>query len=706
MMISKNYSTPNHGIYKLIFGVMLIVFSTVTTAKSEQSLTLKADLRADVNRDGEIYLGAYDIEMEDKTGQTHWTLKRGAIVLPNIDDDADRCNENLAIQDISVTACNDAKDLVINGDEDFSDLAPLRLMPWVNAPKQAFGIISIGSKAQEKARLFIQRNDGWQVLNADTRLTASELRLGVNLKLEALDVVRDRKIWDGRVDVVAQISDGKSTVEDRVQFHVAPMVLQSDLMRIKRLYLPGMPWAQDGVSLSKLKAPTSLNQLDSNQLDQSEYAYLSILDAANPMVSDFSLQRRAMAKLGPLGSAYKAFYDDFVIAASSAQKNTRIVKLTTNEDPWVQDLFEMAYTAMPKAKGKMQILHIAIRAAQPQRITAQIPLIEVLGPNVGIVEQWSNESGITPKNGDFSLNSSGNFGTVPPYIHNNKLYPLGRILYGAGETWVRTGIGIIDSGIAGGEYKMRKRQPDTSFMKMLAAQGLQKPLVIDTAWLAVGHIDEIVAFVPVKTDRGWKIVVADPNAAWAILKDITDKGMGSTKFLSGLDPWAIAIEPEQLERTVDDIVKNPKLERAQKVTQAKISGVIKKLKDEIGIQDKDIIRVPVLFKPAPFNERNFIALMPNAANLVVLGNQSIAVAKQHGPLIDGKDVFEKAIVDAFEPTGLSVSWVEDYIQAHIGDGEIHCQSNMLRDPGGWSKWWQPVSNFGKAIDYSKAVWQE
>ena len=118
-------------------------------------------------------------------------------------------------------------------------------MPWSDAPEQASGIISVGTKAQDKSRLFIQRNDGWQMLTADMPLTASELRQGVNLKLEAFDVVRDKKIWDGRIDVIAHISDGKTTAEDRVQFHVAPLILQSDLMKIKRLYLPGMPWGQD-----------------------------------------------------------------------------------------------------------------------------------------------------------------------------------------------------------------------------------------------------------------------------------------------------------------------------------------------------------------------------------------------------------------------------------------------------------------------------
>ncbi|MBK8817002.1 MAG: hypothetical protein IPN42_16515 [Methylococcaceae bacterium] len=679
----------------VIFISVLMTIAPFCRAATSKAQDLVADLRADVNRDGEIYLGKASSEKDDKKGQTQWTLQRGALVLPNLDDDSDRCGNTSAIQNISVTKCNDAADNVINGNQDINDLAPLKLMSWPNASYNAWATISIDEPAQGKARLFIYRQGGWQILPPNRRITALELRKGVDIRLEALDVVRDKRLWDGRIDVIAKVKKGTQSVEDRVRFLVAPMILQSDLLPMKRLYLPGMPWGQDEPSLNNIGGSTlPLAPSTQDRIDHSAFGYLSILDAAKPGLSAFTQARVTLEKLGLLGSAFKAFHDDFVRAALKAHKKPRIVDLSTFEDPWVQDMFEMAYAAAPASDGKLQVMHLAIRSAQPQRFSAKTPLLEVLGPNVGIVEQWADDSGMLIKNGDYSLNSTGNFGTIPPYTYKDKSYPLGRLLYGAGEAWMQTGGGIIDithSGLAG-ELELKQRFPDRSFVRMLRAQGVQKPLVIDTAWLAVGHIDEIVAFVPADTERGWKVVVADPIGAWSLLTDMANEGLGATKFLSKLEPWAPGLVPEELEKTVDDVLNTNRLNRVQKVANAKIAVVIRTLKTETGIRDSDIIKVPVLFDSSYFNPRSFTALTPNAANLVVLDKNAVAIAKQHGPLVDGVDIFESAINQALNTSGLKVRWVEDYVQAHGGSGEIHCQSNVLREPGRLSRWWEPRSS--------------
>ncbi len=673
--------------------VMAIPLCAVSSESTEDSV---ADLRADVNRDGRVYLGQGPSKNDDKRGQGNWTLQRGAIVLANLDDDSDRCGVDTPIKDIGVTQCNDSTDTLINGGNDSPDLAPLKLMPWRDAPGHAWGALSIGSLGFGKAQLFVFRQGEWQFLPPNRRLTAQELRQGVDLKIEASDVVRDRRIWDGRIDVIAKITAGKRSYEDRVQFRVAPMILQSDLWPMKRLYLPGMPWGQDEPALNGLPAGSSSAQPDREQSARSVRRYLSILEAAKPGLQVFAQTRATLEKLGLLGSAFKAFHDDFVRAALKAQGKPRIADLSTFEDPWVQDMFEMAYTAMPLTDGKMQVMHLAVRSAQPQRFNAKTPLLEVLGPDVGVVEQWADESGALPESGDYSLNSTGNFGTVPPYHYKDKAYPLGRLLYGAGEAWMQTGGGIIDITASGlsGTLELKKRFPDRTFVRMLSAQGVQKPLIIDTAWLSVGHIDEIVAFVPADTERGWKVAVADPIGAWSLLTDMADDGLGDTKFLSKLDPWATGLVPEELEKTVADVLNTNRLRRAQKVANAKMAGVIRTLKTETGVRDSEIIKVPVLFDSSYFNPRSYTALTPNAANLVVLDRNEVAVAKQHGPLVNGIDVFERSILQAFKKSGLKVRWVEDYVQAHGGSGEIHCQSNVLRAPGAFSEWWKPKDSRG------------
>lgn len=672
----------------VLLGLLLPIQAFAHSVKASKPV---ADLRADVNRDGLVDIDKSSESGGDKKGQHTWTVKRGAIVLPNLDDDAERCDEATAIRNLSVTACNDSKDTIINGEADFTDLAELRLMPWRGAPNHASATIHIAPKSAHKARLFIQKNGRWVMFQANQPLTARELRAGSNLRLEALDVVRDKRHWDGNIDVFAMVTDGKTKVADHVRFHVAPLIVQTDLMPVEQLYLPGMPWGQDDPStLTGIAGNAAVDPIISRPSAKSVFGYLSILDAAKPGTGILSQSSVASAeKLGLLGSAFKAFYDDFVTASSALRPLARIFDLSTFEDPWVQDMYEMAFATMPKPDGKVQIMHIALRSPQPQRWSAQLPLVELLGPNVGIVEQWADDSGFAPNSGEYSSNSTGNFGTIPPYSYRDKNYPLGRVLFGAGKAWMQTGGGIIDSSMPGsGELVLTDRFPDKTFVKLLSDQGMQKPMVIDTAWLAVGHIDEIVAFVPADSRRGWKVVVADPAGAWGLLTNMADKGLGATKFLSGLEPWATGIQVELLDRTVADVANDAKIEAAQRIAHSKIASVINVLKRETGINDDEIIRVPVLFEPTFFNEQSFIALTPSAANLVALGQNKVAVAKQHGPLVNGVDVFEEAVTSALQADDLSVFWVEDYIQAHGGSGEIHCQSNTLRKPGSLANWWK------------------
>jgi len=699
----KHILTKNIPTYRLpeIFGkrhlvlvcTCLILSIILTPALAESTFLSKpqADLRADVNRDGIVHFGNPYGSSGDKKSQGKWSIKRGAIVLPNLDDDANRCNERFAIQKESVTACNDAKDTVINGREDIEDLAPLHLMPWYFAPENSSGRVVIGSSAATKTRLFAYRYDGWKLWTAQDRLTAAELRNGVSFRLEAIDVVRDKRRWDGTIDVYAIVSLGKLNKTDHVQFHVAPLILQNDLMSLRWLYLPGMPPITDAI--------TNAAALANDQAAQPVFPYLSIRDAARP--SNFGQHgiagsnQRAQAYTGLFGSAYKAFHDDFTFALSEAQPSARYLNLSTFEDPWIQDMFEMAFAAMPRPEGRFQVMYLALRSPQAWRFSAQKPLVQLLGPNIGIVEQWADLTGSSPASGEFSSNSTGNFGAIPPYSHKGRNYPLGRVIYGAGKAWVGQLLPVDTSNspgqtsIAPGGLRLIDRYPDKTFVRMLADQDMQKPLIIDSAWLAVGHIDEIVAFVPAGTRRGWKVVVADPVGAWNLLVEMVNKGQGDTKFLSGLGRWKNGIDPAEYNRTVSAVVRDKKLRSAQLTAQAKISSVINVLKTEAGIKENEIIQVPVLFQSSFYNDRSFTALTPNAANLVTLSRNAVAIAKQHGPWINSADVFQKAAAQALAGNGIKVYWVEDYIQAHGGVGEIHCQSNTLRHPGGAIRWWNP-----------------
>jgi protein-arginine deiminase len=82
-------------------------------------------------------------------------------MLANIDDDSLRCvSKDRAgglLLDVALAQCNDGADLIINGDADVLDLAPLAVKAWPSAPDGATGTLSIDPKSASRVHLFVQR---------------------------------------------------------------------------------------------------------------------------------------------------------------------------------------------------------------------------------------------------------------------------------------------------------------------------------------------------------------------------------------------------------------------------------------------------------------------------------------------------------------------------------------------------------------------
>ncbi len=97
---------------------------------------------------------------------------------------------------------------------------------------------------------------------------------------------------------------------------------------------------------------------------------------------------------------------------------------------------------------------------------------------------------------------------APAYTRNGTSYPASRIITG----------------------RHGSRLP--SHTGFLRAQQAQDPLVPDASWLGVAHVDEFVQFLPADTPRGWKIGIADPEGALAVLRKAQRDGHGSKKVFS------------------------------------------------------------------------------------------------------------------------------------------------------------------------------
>jgi hypothetical protein len=80
-------------------------------------------------------------------------------------------------------------------------------------------------------------------------------------------------------------------------------------------------------------------------------------------------------------------------------------------------------------------------------------------------------------------------------------------------------------------------------------QQIQAPIMINTDWLTVGHVDEIIAFVP-DGDR-WSVVAADPELAMKLIAPLEDDAVFFAEGRTSAGMGLIAGDASSATRLVD-----------------------------------------------------------------------------------------------------------------------------------------------------------
>ncbi|MBB5937742.1 protein-arginine deiminase [Streptomyces zagrosensis] len=615
-----------------------------------------ADLRADVNRDGTVDVRGGT----DTAGEDSWTTGRGAVFLPNIDDDSRRCPTKgpggKPLNDRQLAACNDAADTKVNGTADAADLARLRTVPVQGLASGGYGTATITGAGAKHARLFIHRvgNGGWQPVTAKTKLTAAELRTGVELGMEGTDVVRDSKVWDGRAVVKLTVHSGGKSASDDVTLKVAPLLTHHHLQNAQEVLVTKMD-------------------------EGSEY-----------------------------GRQQSKFVKDLGTEVKRAGISKPLVTFTKYGDPWAQDFVEPGYVSMAGPGGRQHAMRVMLRSAQPDRESGRELFEKLRGPGTGVVQVTKVRD-----SEEHTLNSTGNLETIPPYAHDGRSYPAGRIIMGQ----------RVDS----------NSKPAAAMRTLLTSQGMQDPLLLDTSWLHVGHVDEFVQFLPANTPRGWRIGIADPQGGLKLLRDAQQAGHGKTRVFSVPD----AKETPAPKETIDQALASKELRADNELAARRIATNLETLKRATGVTDAEVIRVPALYTrgtdegadgdrtptlkrlgsstvpdavgkhgqlaglpdagtdgatktagPSAKATTMTSAYVPGAVNGVVLARDRYLAPKQWGPVIGGKDIFTTAVTTAYGRAGMKVAYIDDWYTYHLGMGEVHCGTNTLRDVS--APWWKGV----------------
>ena len=381
-------------------------------------------------------------------------------------------------------------------------------------------------------------------------------------------------------------------------------------------------------------------------------------------------QAQADASQNPdLAAASAQFIAGLTKAGAAAGIAKAPFEFTKYADEFPQDFFEPMYESMPGLGGRPQTIRVLLRSPQQDWRPAGRELYERLrGPDVAVIDNAPDPGGVGGI-GD-TLSSDGNLETIPPYSYHGHDYPAGRIVMG--------------------EDPANHQTPSPGERTLLAAQGVQDPLLLDTSFTFVQHVDESIQFLPADTPRGWRLAIADPTAGIAVLRAAQAAGHGAVSlFAPGKDYTDRLV-------TIDDYVNDPQHvlvddnARAARATEKNVAV----LKRETGLRDDEIVRVPVLFGSADLlwgrdPDSGFVspltALLPDAVNGVILGRHTYLAPEQWGPTVAGTDIMGHAVAAAYRAAGMGVTFIDDW-RYSIDGGDVHCATNVLRDDT--AAWWR------------------
>ncbi len=339
---------------------------------------------------------------------------------------------------------------------------------------------------------------------------------------------------------------------------------------------------------------------------------------------------------------------------------------------WAQDVMEPAYASIPGPSGPIT-LRINM-AGVPVLVGisdqgAKLLFADMRNDGVGAVRTAGFPEILQQK----TLEAGGNVESIPPYELNGKKYPAGRIVIGATDA----------------------QAPHA--LAYLKAQETQDPISLDTTWLFVKHVDEILSFLPAKTQRGWRLAILDPAMGYEALEKLDKDGHGDVRLTSHPTAQNSSSVPTVHEFLADASTKEAATQSAEKMKQA-----LATLKQETGITDEDVVRLPGVIAPMSLLNKwlhartgqqqgnggdEFLPLnsaFPSQVNGVPLSDSLFMAPKPWGPVVDGEDVIQKMSKDAYSAAGLEVDFVDEW-DLHLASGDLHCYTNTYRATS--AQWW-------------------
>lgn len=385
-------------------------------------------------------------------------------------------------------------------------------------------------------------------------------------------------------------------------------------------------------------------------------------------------------------------------------------------DRWMQDCMEIGYSTWPGARANLlapvniQRMETTMRALRNGLLQAYP--VTLRGQAFGYT--FPGQGGVS---NDFD--STGNLEVTPPVTATAhavghataKTYPWGRIYYGRGRA-AMGGLGGLPQTLF---------NPETR--EFLEAQTVQNPIPLNTAWLSVGHVDEMMTFVPSPgVGKGWKLLIASPHEAYQIIGAAPalsvvmngrnlDYGAANTTAGNMMDAAGLVStipNPAGGFLTWQEL-REWNLNQVQPVLTAILNVLVNEISLSIA---NDVITVPIVFRPefplpgggvanpltvAPGTAGGFLAgaLTAGMVNMLVINNH-LVIPKPFGPENPpSTDLFEANLTQKITALNnampnnadhLLAHYIDDWAVYHANMGEVHCGTNTLRRPANVANW--------------------
>lgn len=339
---------------------------------------------------------------------------------------------------------------------------------------------------------------------------------------------------------------------------------------------------------------------------------------------------------------------------------------------WAQDVLEPAYASIPGPSGPITLrIHMTGKPVQVG-ISEQTEVLlfrDLRQEGMGAVRVGRFPDFFEHR----TLEAGGNIESIPPYTLNGKTYAAGRIVIGATDA----------------------QTPQA--LAYLQAQETQDPIALDTTWLFVKHVDEIIGFLPAKTSRGWRLAILDPMMGYEALSKLDQDGHGDVPLTS--KPMA----QNSTVPTVREFLADESTKKAAAYSTEKMKQALNTLQQETGIADEDVVRIPAVIatmdslkkwlharekEDQSSSGNRFLPLnsaFPSQVNGVPLSDWVFIAPKPWGPVVDGEDIMEKMSREAYAVVGFDVDFIDDWDFLHLSSGDLHCYTNTFRTPT--AQWW-------------------